>query len=335
MMRAVATPAVGELRVIDVDRPGGGDGRALVAVEQTGLCGTDLKILDGQIPVDHPRVLGHEVIGRVVEAGARATVPVGTRVLVNPNSWCGACRLCLNDDTHLCVNGALMGRDVDGGLAELIAVDELQLHPLPDAIDDRSASLLQVLGTVLHAQTLVEVFPGQVAVVIGLGVAGLLQLQLLRARGIERVIGITRSPDKRKLAEDFGAWATAHPDDAPALVAERTGGAGPSLIIESAGAPAALKQAIELAGLRSTLLLFGINSAADDLPLYQLYFKELAVINARAARSRDYARSVDLAASGRLDLAPLWTASFPLDQAERAFTEVRRSDALKITLEVG
>lgn len=334
-MRAVAVPAAGRLAVVEVSEPERRPRQALVAVQSTGLCGTDVKILEGQIPVAYPRVLGHEVVGRVVEPGGDGRVPVGTRVLVNPTSWCGACRDCLDDASHLCPNGALMGRDVDGGLAELVAVDELQLHPLPDHVDDRAASLLQVLGTCLHAQTMVDVFPGQTAVVLGLGVSGLLQLQLLRARGIDRVIGVTRSPEKREHAEALGAWATAHPDDAQELVHARTDGRGADLVVESAGVPATLRQAIELAGPRARVLLFGINARADDLPLYQLYFKELDVVSARAARSRDYARAVDLAASGRLDLAPLWSHGFSIEQAEQAFEAVRQPGALKVTLGIG
>lgn len=334
-MQAVAVAEIGRLAVVDVAEPERRPGQVLVAVETTGLCGTDLKILEGQIPVATPRVLGHEMIGRVIESGGTCRVPVGTRVLVNPTTWCGTCRECLADATHLCPHGTLMGRDVDGGLAERIAVDELQLHPLPETIDDRAASVLQVLGTCVHAQTLVDVFPGQTAVVLGLGVSGLLQLQLLRARGVQRVIGVTRSAEKREHAEALGAWATAHPDEAAEVVRARTDGRGADLVVESAGAPATLRQAIELAAPRATLLLFGIHARADDLPLYQLYFKELDVVSARAARPRDYHRAVDLTASGRLDLAPLWSRGFPIEQAAQAFDAVRQPGALKVTLDPG
>lgn len=333
-MRTVTVQGPEHLAVVDRPEPEPSPGQALVRVHSTGLCGTDLKILDGAIPVDLPRVLGHEVVGHVVAASGADGTPTGSRVLVNPTSWCGRCAECLADAAHLCARGALMGRDVDGGMAELVAVDEQQLHPLPDEVDDRAASLLQVLGTCLHAQARVDVFPGQTAVVLGLGVSGLLHLQLLRARGVDRVIGVTRSPEKRRRAEELGAWATAHPSEAEDLVRSRTGGRGADLVVECAGVPATLRQAIELAAPRGRLLLFGIVGGAEDLPLYQLYFKELDVISARAARARDYAQAVDLAASGRLDLAPLWSDEFPLDQAEEAFGAVRQGSNLKVTLRI-
>ncbi len=333
-MRAVATERDGHVGLVDIAPPDP-EGRAVVQVELTGLCGTDLKIIAGQIPVSRPRVLGHEVIGRVVSAGPRGIVPVGTRVLVNPTSWCGYCTHCLHDRSHLCVNGALMGRDEDGGLAERVAVDELQLHPIPEELDGRAASLLQVLGTCVHAQTLVDVLPGQSAAVIGLGVSGLLHTQLLRERGIDRIVGITRTPAKRELAAQLGASSTAHPDDARAAVDELTDGQGVDLVVEAAGSGATLNQAIDLATIGGTLLAFGITPRVDpELPAYQWYYKELTFQNARAARARDYARAVDLTTAGRLELTRLWSHGFPLDQATAAFDALREPDALKVTLEV-
>jgi 2-desacetyl-2-hydroxyethyl bacteriochlorophyllide A dehydrogenase len=335
-VKAVAVDEPDSLAVVDVPPPDGeNDDATIVEVATTGLCGTDLKILHGAIPVAYPRVLGHEVIGRVTRPGPSGRVPQGARVLVDPSIACGRCRQCLADAAHLCPTGALMGRDVDGGLAELIATDERNLHPIPDQVSETAASLLQVLGTCVHAQTRVDVFPGQTAVVVGLGVTGLLHLQLLRARGIERVVGVTRSETKRGMARQLGAWAVAHPDDAADAVREVSAGEGADLVVESAGVAPALAQAIELAGFGAHLLLFGsLTESEVELPLYQLYYKELTMTNARAARARDYGKAVELAAAGALSLEPLWSASYPLDRASDAFAAVTAPEALKITLEV-
>lgn len=332
-MRAIAVLGPDQLGIVDIPMPDAGH-RALVEVETAGLCGTDVKILRGAIRVAYPRVLGHEVIGRVVRAAEGGQVAAGTRVLVNPNVWCGRCRDCRADREHICPQGALLGRDIDGGLTGTIAVRDDQLHPVPDDLDERSASLLQVLGTCVHAQTRVDVFPGDVAAVLGLGVSGLLHVQLLRARGVDRVLGVTRSATKRDLALELGATAAVHPDDAPTVMAELSDGAGADLVVESAGSPAALLQAVELAGLGGTVLVFGISDVLDGLPMYDLYYKELVLTNARAARPRDYSAAVALAASGQLRLAPLWSASYPLDRAADAFTALEGSGALKVTLEV-
>jgi threonine dehydrogenase-like Zn-dependent dehydrogenase len=331
-MRAVVVGDVDRVTVEDVVAPVPGPA-ALVAPEILGVCGTDLKIVAGAIPVSYPRVLGHEMVGRVVHPGASGRIAEGTRVLIDPAVSCGRCRLCRADRSHLCPFGALMGREVDGVFADLVAVDDGQLHPIPEHLSLRETATLQVLGTCVHAQTLVDVFPGQSAAVIGLGVSGLLHVQLLRARGIDRIVGITRSEWKRALAEEFGATVTAEPAAARATVDELTDGVGVDLVVESAGIGATFRQAVELAAIGGRLLVFGIlSSPPEGLNWYELYYKELDIVNARAARPRDYARSVELAASGALRLAPLWSGGVGLDAATEAFALARAGDARKVTL---
>lgn len=334
-MKAVLLEGENQVGVRDVPAPDPA-GRAVVQVNRAGVCGTDVKLLSGAVPVALPRVLGHEIVGTVQTAGPRGDPPEGTRVLVDPVIACGACDLCRRDRGNLCRNGALMGRDLDGGFAELFAVDERQLHPIPDTVSDDAAALLQVLATCIHAQRMVQVFPGQTAVVLGLGVSGQLHAQLLRARGLTSVIGVTRSRARRDLAARLGATAVAAPEDAAAVVEEATGGRGADLVVEAAGSPATLAQAVDLAGPGATVLGFG-TITAPSLPIsaYQLYYKELALVNARAAQPRDCAAAVELAAAGALELAPLHTTSFALDDAVAAL-EACRDDpaALKVSIQV-
>jgi L-iditol 2-dehydrogenase len=226
-----------------------------------------------------------------------------------------------------------MGREVDGVFADLVPVDERRLHPVPEHLSQREVATLQVLGTCVHAQTLVDVFPGQTAAVIGLGVSGLLHVQLLRARGIDRIVGVTRSAWKRRLAEELGATSTAAPADARAAVDELTAGVGVDLAIESAGVGATFRQAVELVTIGGRMLVFGIiSSPPEGLNWYELYHKELDVVNARAARPRDYAHGVALAASGVLQLAPLWSRGVRMEDAVEALTLARSGDTLKVTL---
>jgi len=325
-MKAVAVTAPGAVAVVDVAAPSPAPGDVVVDVVRSGICGTDLKILRGEIPVDLPRVLGHEVIGRVDDGQ--------TRVLVDPFISCSRCASCRAGREHLCPKGALMGRDTDGGLTEQIVVEPHRLHRVPDDIDDRSASLLQVLGTCVHALGRVRAATdsAQTAVVIGLGVSGLLNVQLLRDLGVDTVVGITRSPDKRTLATQLGADATADPSDAVALVDEVTHGVGTDLVVECAGTAATLAQAFELARPGGTIVMFGITSRAPDLPLYDVYYKELTLVGARAARGVDYDRGIELAAAGRVDLAALWSADFPLHDAAGALQRLGDPGALKVTM---
>lgn len=124
--------------------------RALVGPSAMGLCGADLKVLAGAIPVRYPRILSHEMIGTVVRPGPMALFPEGSRVLIDPGIACGHCSLCRIDRTHLCPNGALMGRDVDGGFADLVAVDESRLHLVPRSFRPRRRACSRCWG---HACT--------------------------------------------------------------------------------------------------------------------------------------------------------------------------------------
>ena len=332
-MLAAVLDRPGAVTVREVDAPAA-DGLALVRVRQAGICGTDLAIASGGVPVPAGRVLGHEMSGWVERPGPRAAVPAGTPVLVNPAAYCGLCGECRRDLPQLCRHGGLLGRDLDGCFAEFVAVDERLLHPLPDAVTADEAALLQVLSTCVHAQSGVRLSPADCAVVVGLGVSGLLHVQLLRAAGLRTIIGVTRSVWKRELALRCGASAVVVPEDAAAAVAEASGGHGAALAIECAGTAATLAQATELAGPGGTVVMFGIPPTADGMPTYGWYYRELTIRCPRAARPRDCDTAIRLCAERRLDLAPLVTARFPLAEAGPAMAACGGADQLKVVLDI-
>jgi threonine dehydrogenase-like Zn-dependent dehydrogenase len=319
-MRAVLLDP--EVAVRDIQRPAAADA-ALVRVELAGVCGTDLKIASGAIPVTTPRVLGHEIVGRVVSSGA--LVPAGTRVLVDPAVSCGRCRPCSTGMTNLCANGGLLGRDSDGGFAEYIAIPESSLHPIPDAMPDEDAALLQVLSTCVHAQAGLP--PTSSATVVGLGVTGLLHVQLLRRAGVPDIVGVTRSAWKRELALRLGATRACAPDDAPSVAG------GSDLVIECAGTPESFERSIELAGPGATVVAFGASAAPAVARPYAWYLKELTIRSPRAALSADCDTAIS--AVGDIETEPLVTGWFPLDEARAAFDACRDPAHLKVVLQVG
>lgn len=309
--------------------------RALIRVGQAGLCGTDLKIAAGEIPVARPRVLGHEMTGWVDQPGARGLLEAGTPVLVNPAVFCGHCALCRRDLPQLCADGGLLGRDADGVFADLVAVDEACLHPLPPSLPADGAALLQVLSTCVHAQSLLTIRPEDSAVVVGLGVSGLLHVQLLRDRGVPVIVGVTRSAAKRELARRFGATDAVAPGDAADAVAAHTGGHGADVSIETAGNQHALAQAMRLAAPGGTVLMYGTTApTADGLPTYDWYLKELTIRSTRAARPRDCDLAIRLYADRRVELAPLITARFPVERAAQALAACAEPGQLKVVLGV-
>jgi len=309
-------------------------GLALVRVAQAGLCGTDRKLAAGVFPVTAPRVLGHEMTGWVEVPGPGGAVPAGTPVVVNPAVFCGVCPQCRADLPNLCARGGLLGRDVDGCFAEFVAVPESLLHPLPASVTPDEGALLQVLSTCVHAQSEVPVSPDGSAAVLGLGVAGLLHVQLLRARGVRTIVGVTRAAWKRDLAAASGASVVVPPEEAAEAVAAATGGRGVDLAIECAGTAATLAQAMRLAGPGATVILFGMVASVDGLPAYEGYIKELTIRCPRASRPRDFDAAIRLCAGRRLDLAPLVTGRFPLARVTEALAASEHPEHLKIVLNV-
>ncbi len=335
-MKAMVLSGPNELAVGDVARPTIGEGQVLVRVTHSGICGTDYKIYSGAIPVRYPRIMGHEMIGEVVEAGANASVRPGDRAIIDPELYCGVCFHCRIGQTHLCPKGMLLGRDANGGFAEYVVAPASHVFALPDSIDNRTAPLIQVLTTCMHAQRQVDIFPGETVAVLGLGVTGQLHVQLAQARGA-RVIGITRSAEKRELATSLGADLTfAGGADAIRSVREATEGRGADVVIECTGMLPVLADAIHMARSGGRLLLFGIITAKQgELPFYDLYFKELALINARVAKSEDYPNSIALVEQGKVRLDPLVSHVMPLGELKSAITMLGSDNGqrMKIILE--
>jgi threonine dehydrogenase-like Zn-dependent dehydrogenase len=214
----------------------------------------------------------------------------------------------------------LIGRDTNGGFAEYVTAPASHVFRLPDSIDSRTAPLIQVLTTCLHAQRQVNIFPAESVVVFGLGVTGQLHVQLAKARGARPIIGITRSAEKRELAEKLGADLTIPGGEAAIQqVREATEGRGADLVIETTGVLPSLSAAVGMARSGGRLLLFGIITAKEGaLPFYDLYFKELALISARVAKSEDYPSSIALVQCGMVRLEPLVSNVMPVWQLKTA-----------------
>ena len=317
-MKAMVLTAPGELMLDEVAQPAGRAGDVTVRITHSGICGTDYKIYNGAIPVVYPRIMGHEMAGGVVDPGD-SSLARGDRVIVDPELYCGACFHCRIGQTHLCPKGMLIGRDTDGGFAEYVTAPASHVFPLPATVDTRNAPMIQVLTTCLHAQRQIDIFPGEYAVVLGLGVTGQLHVQLAKARGAT-VIGVTRSKDKRDLAETLGADLTIPGGDGMIeKVRDATEGRGPDVVIETTGVVSQLSAAITMARSGGRLLLFGIITAKEGaLPFYDLYFKELALINARVAKSEDYPASISLVERGTVRLEPLVSDVMPLGELKTA-----------------
>jgi (R,R)-butanediol dehydrogenase/meso-butanediol dehydrogenase/diacetyl reductase len=319
-MKAMVLKASSKMEEQDIPQPVPADGEALVRVTSGGICGTDLKIFDGSIPARTPLVIGHEVTGEIVAGKAADGQGPGTRVVLDPTCACRTCFHCKNGQTNLCPNSLLLGRERNGGFAEYTTIPEINAHAVPDDVDDDEAAFIQVTSTCWHAQMLANIVPGETVIVTGLGVTGQLHVQLAKALGAGKVIGITRSKWKRELAEKFGADITLAPDEnTKERVLEETNGVGADLGIETAGKLYTLAQTMDLVRMGGRILPFSIYTEKEGkLPFYDFYFKELNIINARASLSNSFPASTKLVRDGDIQIKPLITHVLPISELNAA-----------------
>ena len=337
-MRQVVLESPREFKVVDAFDPAPGIGEVLVEVKTSAICGTDLHIYNGGTPVDYPRVLGHEVAGVVHGVGEGVTeFGLGDAVAINPNLICGDCERCILGKENLCERGRLLGREVDGTLREFLVVPQVNAFKLPPAVTFVAGALIQPLSTVVHAQRLADIRSTESVVVLGQGATGLMHTRLSKLAGASPVIAIGRTPAKLELAEAMGAdHVVGAADDEPVVEVWRlTGGQGADVVIEAVGRPETLLQAMQLLKPGGRLIAFGISpEPLPSLDLYRMYMTETTIVFPRAMSRADFHRAVALVATGKIDMAPMVSANYALDDAADAFrfAEEDPSKVLRVAL---
>jgi 2-desacetyl-2-hydroxyethyl bacteriochlorophyllide A dehydrogenase len=337
-VRAVTASAPGQISIEQVpDAALPGAGGAVVKVEATAICGSDLHFYDGDLPF-YPVAVGHEAIGTVVEVGADvARFSVGERVLVSSVAGCGDCEGCATLDPVACLVGAKVfgSGELGGAQSDLLAVPaaDFNLLTIPDGVSDEAALLLtDNLGTGWVAATRADFQPGETVVVLGLGAVGQCAVRCALALGA-RVLAYDPVEGRRAMAEKAGA--TALPDDVVTAVLEATGGRGAAAVIDAVGHNATVDTAFAAVRSTGTISVVGIHNLEPyPLPLLMGTFRSISLRMTTAPVHRTWGELLPLIADGRLDTAGIFTHTFPLDDAGAAYAAVasRSADCLKVKL---
>jgi L-iditol 2-dehydrogenase len=307
----------------------------LVRVTSVGLCGSDLHWYRegaiGDAELEDPLVLGHEFTG-VIVGGPRA----GERVAADPAIPCGVCEPCRTGSAHVCLDGRFAGfSPTDGALRSLMPWPGRLLHPLPDAIGDDEAALLEPLGVALHALGLGPVVRGGRAGVYGCGPLGLLMIRVLRHAGASVIVATDRLAHRVAAASAMGAtegYVVGEAGRPDASDARRAARATPvDVAFEVAGDDDALSDAIAAVRPRGRVVLVGIpDGDRASFPAGAARRKELTIQLSRRMAADDLSRAIELAGSGAIDLAGLISHRYPLDQAAEAFEMLDSRRGLKV-----
>jgi L-iditol 2-dehydrogenase len=312
-----------------------GPTQALVEIALCGVCGTDVHILDGEFPLyKPPRVLGHEYSGTVRAIGSAVTrVAVGDRVAIDPSLACGACFYCRESLPYMCPNR----QSVHGGFGEYTVAPEGTIFPLPQGVSLEAAALSEPLSCCLHTINRAEIRAGDRVAIIGAGIIGLLLLQLARRRGAARILVSDPAPQRRETALRLGADVAIDPvtTDVVAATRDLTQGFGADVALEAVGSARTVEDAINVARRGGTVVAMGVPPPAAELPirLYDVLFDKELTIRGSFIRAFEFRRTVELLPL--LELEPLITDIFPLDDAPNAIENVRARRGIKTAIRPG
>lgn len=323
MMKAAVFYGEKDLRIEEIEIPKPGCGEVLLKVHACGVCGTDVHIYEGdEGAAKSPAgtVLGHEFSGEIVEVGKGVTrLKAGDRVCVDPNKLCGKCEYCLSGIGHFCENMVGIGTTVNGGFAEYCVIPQEQAYVISDNLTFEEAAMAEPVACCLHGIDLCEIHPGDTVAVFGMGMIGLLMMQLARISGAAKIIAIEPVEIKRNQALQLGADLVIDPineDIKEVLAANNIGRV--NTVIECVGRIDSMKQAMEIAGKKSVVMLFGLTRPQEELPVkpFDLFRKEIT-LKASFINPYTQQRAVALIESGKIDVKSMISNRLPLEELEK------------------
>jgi threonine dehydrogenase-like Zn-dependent dehydrogenase len=305
---------------------------ARVRVRAAGICATDLHILSGKIKFDkaNARVLGHEVAGEVETVGSEVCSDwIGKRVIVDPVIGCGECFMCRSGRKLLCRNGGELGTTGgDGGYAEYVSVPAANLYPIPELLSFDEGSLIEPLNCTYGAFLKASPRPGESVIVFGSGPAGLLFVQIARAFGCNPRLLVGGGAKRLERSRSLGAteiWDYRDPELSK-HISDVTSGEGADMVVEASGTDTAVRYAFNMVRPGGRVVLYGISGAHNpNISSDLIVGKDLMVVTGIGAPLL-WDAAITLACSGKIELRPMITHQFSLEDFSKALSVARNPD---------
>ena len=345
-MKALVYNGPGERAWMDMPDPGIIEPTdAVVRIDSSTICGTDLHILKGDVPeVKAGTILGHEAVGTVVEVGAGVgTLEVGDRVLVSCITSCGRCRFCKEGHYGLCTGGGgwIFGHLIDGLQAEYARVPfaDTSVYKVPDGLSDEQVLFLaDILPTAYEVGVLAgRVSPGDTVAIVGAGPIGLAAIMTAKLFTPAHIVAIDLDDGRLEMARSFGADVAINNGTGAAVAAvqELTDGLGADVAIEAVGVPETFELCTELIRPGGRVANVGVHGHPATLHLETLWIRDVTITTG-LVDTLTTPQLLKLIAEGRLDPTPFATHRFPLDEtmsAYETFGNAAETHALKVVLE--
>lgn len=343
-VEAALLTELGRFEIRELDTPQPGRGELLVRVEACGVCGSDVRIFrHGHPRIRLPQVLGHEIVGSVVETGRDANgFAPGDCVAVMPKVGCAACFYCRRGQGNLCGDGRSFGYQLPGGFAEYILVPQEALGqgvvlPLPTAFDMDEAVLIEPLACCLRSHRNGCGAHDQSVVVIGGGPVGTIHGRLARLRDAALVLLVEQS-DRRLASADrkaFHVVIDSRREDPVEAVRRHTEGRGADRVIVACSSREAQIQALAMVGKGGHVDLFsGLAPGAEPIALdtNRLHYQEVTVRSTHGSTADDCREALELLADGRIRLDDLIASHHPLSRIQEAFHALERQETSKVVI---
>ena len=318
---------------------------AIVRIDSSTICGTDLHILKGDVPEVQPgTILGHEAVGTVVETGAGVgTLAAGDRVLVSCITSCGRCRFCKEARYGLCTGGGgwIFGHLIDGLQAEYARVPfaDTSVYKIPDGLEDEQVLFLaDILPTAYEVGVLNgRVQPGDTVAIVGAGPIGLAAVLTARLFTPAHVVAIDLDESRLERARELGADVTVESgtEDPVEVVQRLTDGLGADVAIEAVGIPQTFELCTELVRPGGRVANVGVHGKPATLHLEKLWIRDVTIMTG-LVDTFTTPQLLKLIAEGRLDATPFATHRFALGETMAAydtFGDAAHTHALKVVLE--
>jgi alcohol dehydrogenase, propanol-preferring len=315
------------LTIEEIDRPKPGPDEVQIEVEACGVCHSDLHIADSDWAqfagiVKRPLILGHEIVGRIVEKGAEVgDLRLGDRVGVPWLHWsCGDCEYCQEGNENLCARQKITGVTVDGGYAEYVKAPARHVLKIPDGLSSAEAAPLFCAGvTVYRALKKANISPGQRLAIFGIGGLGHLAVQIGRASGAE-ITAIDISEENLQLAKSLGATKTLNCTSTNVVKELREKG-GMHVALVTSAAKAAYEMAFSCVRPTGTLLVVGLPAEAICFPPILMAAGEVRIQASAVGTRQDLREVLELAAAGRVRCR---TATYPLARVNEVLDQLRK-----------
>lgn len=319
----------------EVPVPQAEPGTVIVQVKAVGICGSDVPILEGIRPVPYPLIPGHEFAGVIAEVGPGVTDwRVGDRVTAGLVIGCGECLYCRRGQEELCDNLKEIGIHVDGAYAEYVRVPAVNLHRLPAELSFYQGASVDPIASSYHGLRRLNLRPEDTVVIFGDGPIGLYALQVVRARGVEKVMLVGHHDNRLEVAAGFGATVVnSHRQEPVEAVARFTNGHMADLVVEATGAAGVMPAVLSSTAKGGTVLLLGIFHHEAPLNPAPIIRHELQVVGSLCYSKEAFAASLELLRRGCVRIDSIVTHVFPLEEIGRALELLKRREAIKVILE--